>query len=186
MLSLRKPCIVHDKWMNYQNNQILSATFCIYSSINVAEKKKIWDAAVRCIFSQVLSTSYCWYLYSLSVWSLLNWCAAETRQQLLQHICATCQENSKPDRTSCCSFHFPALGHQFINTDSLWCSRRLPAMFLFCFFVFCLNCSNLVPVSIDVLFGGTRGRSFSSLCMTSSLFVCTCPCILPSAVCHAA
>ena len=52
--------------------------------------------------------------------------------------------------------------------------------FLFCVcFVFFLNCSNLVPVTADVSPGRRREASpvSPSLCVTSSLFVCACPCI---------
>lgn len=46
-------------------------------------------------------------------------------------------------------------------------------------FLFCVFCSNLVPVTAGVSPG--RGREASpvspSLCVTSSLFVCACPCV---------
>lgn len=95
-----KPCI----YTQQINNQAHSFDpICNNESINCAGNRFSCNSEMRSSPRFVC----------VPVWSPLNWCAAETKQQSPPSVPPPCQQHSQPDRTSCWKFSSSSLRYRF-------------------------------------------------------------------------
>ena len=152
-----KPCFSHDEWIF---KCVLLARFALMCKLR-------WRKISLQCFLQVFWKPQTGGICAVFQSGVCCCAAAETQPH---SVSSSCQPHAKPKRTSRCEFHFPG---------ETVCTAPLCHFVFVCFVWTAQNL--LLSASMFSLAGREDTPHYAR---PPSLFVCICPCILPSTVCH--